>query len=1077
MSSWIDRRINLPFRGGGNASSSDNFQHLDKADVELHLVKAQELRRLKTMRKKWFALYEDPDNPIDPTRKREHRKTRRRRLEGSGQGVEQGQELDESDILGDDEDHEEVVLPARLEYYDSEKKWREGAHPKKRIFLQQCFDINRKKETANQFVIAVYTLNECLDILFENEQDMEIWLDLMLCCKDGGRSIEGKIARPNFESVWSVDVIGFTPDQGSAAGSTGFQMSGPHRLCVNEGILNFYPLGSNEAKAFQMREIRKFGNDKRKFRLIIGSNSISGVGELSMFCKDREAAENLKQTILAQGAKVVPAETQDGHSRTSRRINRHLPPSQQPTRSDWVGESASNVNGRTRSYSDCNKKNATMAHSIPTQKTYPIQNSQQNRNRTISEGNSHLDGHHGIRGRGGWHRPNLISGSPLSPGSFVSSESAGSSNSVDSDTMAVGSFDNHKYGSSCITPSSEHPSTTTIIEESSAESCIDPANFRRNRIDEVSDDARRPSLPTTSAHDIGILYTPVECVSGASMPFTSVAVSSVTAPGSYASSPPSGTGVLYSTIVSSQDATMTSVSPPGPGSSDYMMMASPMPPAFHHQGPTNSGSSSSTSSLKRHTQIEPERKRLAMLGLEEDPFPALNTTGVTSPSSQSSYNPLEEEEGENDSAYLIMSPTGSSGGTLPKRGTTSSAVGIPSSSHHRRTGSSSFRSGSIEVREEEESTQYVTMSPTVTLGKSGYSRVDASANTSRGAIILGASPSAALTSHIPERLPLFEPQKRSTPITKSDQPTEVASGYMVMSPVNAESERTPKSSWLSEKFRASSVDTSGPPLLRSKDPLSNHKRDIFKRSSLCSEDEVPRGWSPVPPTQHGNNPVAQQNYNPMEDYEDFEPPSAPLYQQHHHTHHPHTRTSKSSSYIPISQTGQRRSSPASSSSVISGTPNSTEGAVARQHPPIIRSSSDDDLMDDLAAPSELNEDESNHPTVHSTLKSRILSAKSNSRASNSSLASRGSSSRCIDIPGGGVNKSTSSLSPNVSGQSSVASTANSSSMASWLGSLFRGRADSAFRNRSDSVPSRPAGNGRRRHRTQSEGENLEGGNA
>ncbi len=73
---------------------------MDKQDIELHLVKAQELRRLKTLRKKWFVLYEDPENPIDPERKRvDHRKMRRRRPE-----VEQGRELDESDILGLDHD-------------------------------------------------------------------------------------------------------------------------------------------------------------------------------------------------------------------------------------------------------------------------------------------------------------------------------------------------------------------------------------------------------------------------------------------------------------------------------------------------------------------------------------------------------------------------------------------------------------------------------------------------------------------------------------------------------------------------------------------------------------------------------------------------------------------------------------------------------------------------------------------------------------------------------------------------------------------------------------------------------------
>ena len=146
---------------------------MDKQDIELHLVKAQELRRLKTLRKKWFALYEDPDSPIDPERKRvDHRKTRRRRPD-----VEEGRELDETDILGVvgvdhdvDNANDDVSLPARLEYYDSEKKWREGAAPKKRIILKDCFDINRKKETANQFVITVYTFSEGLDILFENNQ-------------------------------------------------------------------------------------------------------------------------------------------------------------------------------------------------------------------------------------------------------------------------------------------------------------------------------------------------------------------------------------------------------------------------------------------------------------------------------------------------------------------------------------------------------------------------------------------------------------------------------------------------------------------------------------------------------------------------------------------------------------------------------------------------------------------------------------------------------------------------------------------------------------------------------------------
>jgi hypothetical protein len=82
----------------------------------------------------------------------------------------QGRELDENDLLDNIDAADMVLLPARLEYYDSEKKWRDGAAPKKRIILRECFDINRKKETANQFVITVYTFSEGLDILFENDQ-------------------------------------------------------------------------------------------------------------------------------------------------------------------------------------------------------------------------------------------------------------------------------------------------------------------------------------------------------------------------------------------------------------------------------------------------------------------------------------------------------------------------------------------------------------------------------------------------------------------------------------------------------------------------------------------------------------------------------------------------------------------------------------------------------------------------------------------------------------------------------------------------------------------------------------------
>jgi len=60
--------------------------------------------------------------------------------------------------------------------------------------------------------------------------------------------------------------------------------------------------------------------------------------------------------------------------------------------------------------------------------------------------------------------------------------------------------------------------------------------------------------------------------------------------------------------------------------------------------------------------------------------------------------------------------------------------------------------------------------------------------------------------------------------------------------------------------------------LRPRDVLGGRNRDNYKRSSLCSEDEVPRGWSPTAVQNH------QPDFHTIEDYEDYEPPALVSYQ-------------------------------------------------------------------------------------------------------------------------------------------------------------------------------------------------------
>lgn len=72
--------------------------------------------------------------------------------------------------------------PARLEYYDSEKKFRIGStmSAKRSIVLATCFNINRKVDAKNKHCIALYTRDDCFTIVVEDESQLNEWLELML---------------------------------------------------------------------------------------------------------------------------------------------------------------------------------------------------------------------------------------------------------------------------------------------------------------------------------------------------------------------------------------------------------------------------------------------------------------------------------------------------------------------------------------------------------------------------------------------------------------------------------------------------------------------------------------------------------------------------------------------------------------------------------------------------------------------------------------------------------------------------------------------------------------------------------
>jgi hypothetical protein len=70
--------------------------------------------------------------------------------------------------------------PARLDYFDNEKKFKTNHPPKKSYELHTFFNINKKVDSKHKFGIAIFLPNECFSVLAENEAEQEDWISKML---------------------------------------------------------------------------------------------------------------------------------------------------------------------------------------------------------------------------------------------------------------------------------------------------------------------------------------------------------------------------------------------------------------------------------------------------------------------------------------------------------------------------------------------------------------------------------------------------------------------------------------------------------------------------------------------------------------------------------------------------------------------------------------------------------------------------------------------------------------------------------------------------------------------------------
>ena len=67
--------------------------------------------------------------------------------------------------------------PAKLEYYENEKKWKSSnSKPKRRFNLEKPWNIGKNKDTKHEFLIVIFTEDEYLSMAAENAEVQDQWV-------------------------------------------------------------------------------------------------------------------------------------------------------------------------------------------------------------------------------------------------------------------------------------------------------------------------------------------------------------------------------------------------------------------------------------------------------------------------------------------------------------------------------------------------------------------------------------------------------------------------------------------------------------------------------------------------------------------------------------------------------------------------------------------------------------------------------------------------------------------------------------------------------------------------------------
>ncbi|XP_053363511.1 insulin receptor substrate 1-B [Clarias gariepinus] len=196
---------------------------------------------------------------------------------------------------------------SRLEYYENEKKWRhKSGAPKRSIPLETCFNINKRADSKNKHLVALYTKDEYFAVAADNELEQDAWYEALVDLHNQGKVHEsarsngvgddsyGETATPGpaFKEVWQVIL------KPKGLGQIK-NLIGVYRLCLTNKTLGFVKLNSDAAAVvLQLMNIRRCGHSENFFFIEVGRSAVTGPGEFWMQVDDSVVAQNMHETIL-----------------------------------------------------------------------------------------------------------------------------------------------------------------------------------------------------------------------------------------------------------------------------------------------------------------------------------------------------------------------------------------------------------------------------------------------------------------------------------------------------------------------------------------------------------------------------------------------------------------------------------------------------------------------------------------------------------------------------------------------------------------------------------------------------------